>query len=155
MSRKFVKSICLIAISLVFCNITFAKNFDEKSPVGLWTTISDDDNKPRSMVQIKLNKGNLEGIIMKVYSKPDDHALCIHCQGNLKNKPIVGMRFMWGLKPSGELEWSGGKILVPKNGKTYKCKIALDKSGKKLSVRGYFGISLFGRTQTWIRRSSQ
>jgi len=47
--------------------------------------------------------------------------------------------------------YDGGEITDPKNGKTYRCKITLD--GKdKLIVRGYLGISLFGRSQVWFRQ---
>ena len=59
---------------------------------------------------------------------------------------------MWGLtRESGEEWWESGSILDPDNGKTYRCKIRLTNGGKNLDVRGYVGISLFGRTQTWNR----
>jgi hypothetical protein len=45
---------------------------------------------------------------------------------------------------------SPGKILDPKSGKLYKCYITLEENDK-LKVRGYIGISLFGRTQYWNR----
>ncbi len=48
-------------------------------------------------------------------------------------------------------EWTGGTVLDPANGKTYKCKIAVEDGGKKLKVRGYVGLSLLGRTQHWVR----
>lgn len=46
---------------------------------------------------------------------------------------------------------SGGTIRDPENGKTYKCYIAVVDGGKRLKVRGYLGISIFGRTQYWIK----
>jgi uncharacterized protein (DUF2147 family) len=62
------------------------------------------------------------------------------------------LTFIKGLKKEGH-EYNGGKILDPKNGKTYKCYITLE--GKdKLKVRGFIGISLFGRTQYWSRLKS-
>jgi uncharacterized protein (DUF2147 family) len=48
-------------------------------------------------------------------------------------------------------QWSGGKILDPDNGKTYKCYIAVEDGGQKLKVRGFIGFSLLGRTQYWLR----
>jgi uncharacterized protein (DUF2147 family) len=48
-------------------------------------------------------------------------------------------------------EYTGGQILDPANGKTYKSKMSLAEGGKKLDVRGYVGAPLFGRTQTWVR----
>jgi len=51
-------------------------------------------------------------------------------------------------------EWSGGIILYPKKGKTYKCTIKLEGTGGTLTVRGYIGFSLLGRSQTWVRMDS-
>ncbi|MBC8051913.1 MAG: DUF2147 domain-containing protein [Sphingobacteriaceae bacterium] len=45
--------------------------------------------------------------------------------------------------------WTGGTIYDPKNGSTYSCKMRL--KGTKLEIRGYIGISLFGRTEIWQR----
>jgi uncharacterized protein (DUF2147 family) len=61
----------------------------------------------------------------------------------------MGLIFIKGLTKDGE-EYSGGKILDPKNGKLYKCYITLE-GNDKLKVRGYIGISLLGRTQYWKR----
>jgi uncharacterized protein (DUF2147 family) len=47
--------------------------------------------------------------------------------------------------------WSGGEILDPKNGKIYRAKMSLSEDGKSLNVRGFIGVSLIGRTQTWWR----
>ena len=63
------------------------------------------------------------------------------------------MGILWGLTKDGE-EWSGGFVLDPKKGKTYKCTIKLDGAGGTLTVRGYIGFSLFGRSQTWVRMDS-
>ena len=60
------------------------------------------------------------------------------------------MTILWGLKDEGEA-WKGGQILDPDNGKTYRCKMTVSDDGRELDVRGYIGISLIGRTQTWLR----
>jgi uncharacterized protein (DUF2147 family) len=54
------------------------------------------------------------------------------------------------MRPQGD-EWSGGEILDPEIGKTYRAKMQLVDGGRKLIVRGYIGFSLFGRSQTWLR----
>jgi uncharacterized protein (DUF2147 family) len=46
-------------------------------------------------------------------------------------------------------EYSGGSIYDPQSGKTYSCKMTL--IGENLKVRGYIGISLFGRTEIFER----
>ena len=48
-------------------------------------------------------------------------------------------------------EWGNGYIIDPKNGEIYHCKMTIDPDGNTLQVRGYIGIPLFGRTQTWTR----
>jgi uncharacterized protein (DUF2147 family) len=55
-----------------------------------------------------------------------------------------------GLKKNGD-QYDGGEILDPENGKTYRCKMKLDETGNALEVRGYIGLSLFGRSQLWHR----
>jgi len=60
------------------------------------------------------------------------------------------MQVLWGLKEKNG-EWKGGKVLDPDTGNVYRCKLAVSEDGEKARVRGYIGISLLGRTQTWTR----
>jgi uncharacterized protein (DUF2147 family) len=122
------------------------------SPAGKWQTIDDVTGKPKSIVTLWEEGGKLFGKIDEVLTTDADNPnhLCIHCEGDLKNKPEVGLRILWDMQKDGE-QWSGGKILDPHNGKVYRCTISLEDSGKKLKVRGFIGISLIGRTQYWTR----
>ena len=54
------------------------------------------------------------------------------------------------MKQSGD-EYVDGDILDPDNGSVYRSKMKLEDEGRKLSVRGFIGVSLFGRSQTWER----
>jgi hypothetical protein len=74
----------------------------------------------------------------------DPNPRCVRCDGDAKDRPLIGLTILWGLQKSGD-KWSGGKIRDPDNGKIYKCSIALE--GNKLKVRGFIGFSLLGRTQ--------
>ncbi len=121
----------------------------EATPVGKWKTIDDATGKEKSIVAITEEGGQLYGHVQQLLD-PEAKTTCEKCEGELKDKPIVGMRILWGLKKEGS-GWSGGKILDPKNGKTYKCSLSVKDGGKKLDVRGFIGISLLGRTQTWVR----
>jgi hypothetical protein len=49
------------------------------------------------------------------------------------------------------LEYDGGEILDPETGFVYRCRLTLSGDGAKLMVRGYLGLLIFGRTQTWMR----
>ncbi len=122
----------------------------EFSPVGLWRTFDDEDGKAASLVRIDNVEGILEGRVVRILPRPGHpiDARCEACGGARKNQPVTGMIILWGMKPEGEY-YGGGEILDPHNGRTYRCKIRV--KGNTLEVRGYLGISLFGRTQTWVR----
>ena len=142
----------MIRMLLIFAMFLFAPlSFANDSPVGLWKTIDDKTHKPRSIVRIVEENGEFKGIVEKglVEGESPDR-VCDKCDPPRKNQKILGMTFMWGLKKDGS-EFKGGEILDPDNGKIYKCKMKLVDGGKKLDVRGYIGISLIGRTQTWLR----
>ena len=69
-----------------------------------------------------------------------------------QNNPIIGLVMLTGFKFDGDEEWKGGDIYDPESGKTYTSYIYL-KDSNTLKVRGYIGISLFGRTETWTRKN--
>lgn len=126
---------------------------DELTPVGTWTTIDDATGKAKSVVQITDIGGKLEGKVLEVLQSDDGpHPICKNCTGDRKDKPIEGMVIMWDVVKDGA-SWSGGRILDPKTGKVYKVSLTPSDGGAKLDVRGYIGFSLFGRTQTWQRKS--
>lgn len=124
--------------------------FAQSSPIGVWKTIDDKTGKEKSYVRIYETKaGKLQGEVIKILTPGKEDAVCDKCDGENKNKPIKGLTIIWGLEKDGD-SWSGGQILDPNSGKKYKCSMKLD-GNNKLSVRGYVGISLMGRTQTWTR----
>lgn len=125
----------------------------DASPVGLWQSIDDVSGKPKALIRITEHKGMLEGRIEKLFRAPDQdpNPRCEHCEGARHNQPVVGMVFMSGLKKDGD-EYSGGEILDPDNGQVYRSKVALRDGGTRLSVRGYIGVPLLGRSQIWLRQ---
>jgi uncharacterized protein (DUF2147 family) len=125
---------------------------DTSSPAGVWKSIDDKTRKERSIIRITDVNGEFKGVVEKIFDQPgDDPAhLCKECKDERKDKPIVGMTILWGLKKDGD-GWSGGEILDPKNGKIYRAKMSLSEDGRRLNVRGFIGVSLIGRTQTWWR----
>jgi uncharacterized protein (DUF2147 family) len=125
---------------------------DSASPTGLWRSIDDKTGKERALIRIVEHEGVYEGRVEKIFPQPDDDPLhlCRKCEGARKDQPIIGMTILWGLHKDGD-QYEGGEILDAKEGKTYRCKMKLVEGGKKLEVRGYIGVSLFGRSQTWMR----
>lgn len=122
------------------------------TPVGRWKTVDDATGRAKSIVTIWEQDGMLYGRIEALLDPPanDPDPKCIRCAGDLKNQRVIGMHILWDLKKNGD-QWSGGKVLDPNNGKTYRCSIAVEDGGRKLKVRGFTGFSLIGRTQYWLR----
>jgi uncharacterized protein (DUF2147 family) len=125
---------------------------NEPSPAGLWKTIDDSSGQVKGLVRIREANGRFEGKIEKIFPKPGDDPApkCDKCDGKRKNQPVLGMTILWGLAKQTE-DYQGGEILDPENGKVYRAKMTLLVGGKKLEVRGFIGVSLFGRSQIWLR----
>jgi len=128
----------------------------DDSPAGRWISIDDKDGKPRSVIEIADLPSGLQAKIVQIYDRPGDNPrhLCRKCKGELKDKPVIGMMVINGLKRDGD-QWDGGTILDPGSANVYSAKLRLIDGGQKLEVRGYLGISLFGRSQTWVREASK
>jgi uncharacterized protein (DUF2147 family) len=120
------------------------------SAVGLWRTIDDETQQPKALVRITDDGGVLSGRIEKLFNPARPHPVCDQCTDQRKDQPIEGMTILSGLKPAGG-GWEDGEILDPGKGKIYRAKAKLVDGGKQLQVRGFVGVSLFGRTQTWMR----
>lgn len=130
-----------------------AQAADPASPVGRWRTIDDDTKSERSIVEVTKVGDELQGRVLRIFYRPDEKPdpVCELCEGARKDQPVIGMTFLWGLKPDGGNDWAGGAILDPKNGKIYNAKLSLTEAGSQLRVRGYIGTPLLGRTQIWLR----
>jgi uncharacterized protein (DUF2147 family) len=124
------------------------------SPAGVWRTIDDNTKKDKSLVRIVEANGVFTGKVEKIVDPdaPKD-AVCKDCTDERKDKPILGMTIIRNMKQSSDDKtvFEGGDILDPNNGKVYQSKMKLVDNGEKLEVRGFIGISLLGRTQTWVR----
>ena len=126
----------------------------QATPAGVWKTIDDETKKEKSLIRITEAGGVYTGKLEKLLdptAKPD--AVCDKCSDDRKDKPLVGMTLIKGVKQSesDKAMWDGGEILDPNNGKTYKVRLTPVDGGKTLAVRGYIGAPLLGRTQTWVR----
>lgn len=124
-------------------------NVQSQTVIGKWKTIDDETGEAKSIVEVYEQSGKIYGKIIRILRKEHINDVCSLCPGANKNKPILGMVIINGLKKDGD-EYKGGTILDPTTGKTYKCNITLD-GVDKLKLRGFIGISLLGRTQYWSR----
>ena len=136
-----------ITILALFFSMAFYAQ--SSTVIGKWKTIDDETGKPKSIVEIYEHSGKVYGKVVDILDVEKKKNLCTKCPAEDKNKPVMGLVIIKGLSKDGN-EYNGGKILDPVSGKTYKCFLALE-GNDQLKVRGYIGLSLFGRTQTWHR----
>jgi uncharacterized protein (DUF2147 family) len=141
-----------IGIALVLAS-TFAAA-QATSPAGLWKTVDDATKKEKSLVRIVESGGVYTGKVEKFLDPATAaDAVCKDCSDERKDKPILGMTIIRNMKASADDKgvFEGGDILDPNNGKVYSAKLKLVDNGARLDVRGYIGMPMLGRTQTWIR----
>ncbi len=149
MHRATLRAVVGVGLAIA-AGLAFAQS---ASPAGLWKTVDDDTHKEKSLVRIVETGGVFSGKVEKIIDPdaPKD-AVCKDCTDERKDQPILGMTIIRNVKAGDDKAvFSGGDILDPKNGKIYKVKLTLIDGGTKLDVRGFIGVSLFGRTQTWTR----
>jgi len=139
--KKYLFTVFFVAVAGVFST--------QAQVTGKWKTIDDETKEAKSIVEVYEKDGKIYGKVVEILNPAKKDSKCQNCKGEDKDKPILGLTIIKGLKKDGN-EYTDGDILDPQKGKLYSCTIKLD-GNDKLSVRGYMGISLIGRSQTWYR----
>ncbi len=149
--------VCRFALGLIGCALMLVQPVSAlggdaaASPAGTWLTESGGAD-----VKIADCGGKLCGSIVWIKEPLDAHGQQKVDSNNpdqsLRSRKLVGLPILSGFVPAGDGSnvWQDGLIYNPQDGKTYKCTLTL-VDGHTLRVRGYVGISLFGKTQTWTR----
>ncbi|HEX9980332.1 MAG TPA: DUF2147 domain-containing protein [Flavobacterium sp.] len=140
-----MKKSILLLIAILFFTISYSQG----SVLGRWRTIDDETGKAISIVEIFEKGGKVYGKVVEIFDPKSRAKTCSLCTGEDKDKPVLGLTVIKGLTKDGN-EYNGGQILDPKHGNLYRCYINIEDNDR-LKVRGYVGISLFGRTQYWQR----
>lgn len=136
---------------ILFTTIFFigVLNLQSQTIFGKWHSTNEETGEVDSVIEVYEKNGKAFAKVIEIKNPKRKNAICDLCTGDNKNKPILGLNILTGLEKDGE-EWSGGKILDPRNGKVYKCYIKLENENK-LKIRGYIGFSLIGKTAFWKR----
>lgn len=141
---KVMRRLAPLLLTVLFTTNAFA------DIAGLWQT-RDDDGKPTGYVKIINENAVYRGVIEKGLEKDKEEKYCAACKDERKGKRLIGMTILKGVVDKGNGSYQGTEILDPFSGNTYRVKLKLKEAGEALEVRGYVGVSLFGRTQTWYR----
>lgn len=139
--KKYIMLLLFFTLSLVM---------QSQSVLGKWKTVDDETGAHKCIVDIYEKEGKIFGKVIEILKPFDEKTLCQNCEGEKKDKPILGMVIINGLEKNKEY-YKNGTIFDAENGKEYKCRIKLDKETGKLQVRGY--IAFLYLTQYWIRHN--
>ena len=136
----------------IFLLIAFSSTMNAQTIFGNWLSKNKDTGTIDSVIKVYKKDGKVVAKIIEIKDTSRQNAVCELCEGKNKNKPILGLNILTGLEKQDD-EWSGGTILDPRNGKVYQSYIKL-VNPNKIKLRGYIGISLFGKTAYWERAES-
>jgi uncharacterized protein (DUF2147 family) len=140
------KKLLLILFLTIFSLDTWAQKAD--AILGTWANTNGQDH---ILIYKKGDKffGKLDWIKVPNDEQGKPKADKNNPDPALRLRPDLGLELLKDFTFDGDNVYSGGTVYDPKNGKTYSCKMTLD--GNNLNIRGYIGISLFGRSVTWTR----
>jgi uncharacterized protein (DUF2147 family) len=142
---------CFVFCTLALSNYALADNLS-----GTWQQIDDKTGSPKAIIEIRKETDNsYSGKIVKVTPRPGytPQKSCNKCPAPYTNQPILGMDVITGLKHiEGTSSYEKGRVIDPLAGKIYDARVRLNSNGKRLTLRGYVGVSALGRSQTWIRQ---
>jgi uncharacterized protein (DUF2147 family) len=143
----------LMALAMLLITTTAFRSQQDNPDaiVGVWKT-----GEGNAMVRIYKNGDKYQGKVVWLKEPIDPETGKpkvdkFHPDEASRTRPILGLINVWGFEYKEKNTWGEGNIYDPKNGNTYSCSMKLDKANS-LEVRGFIGVSLIGRTDTWTRQ---
>lgn len=121
-----------------------------QSVFGKWKTIDDRTGNPKAIIHIYELDGLMYGKVIEIVEEGKENFICEKCEGERKDKPVLGMTIIDAAEHHGEGVYKGDTLFDPQQAMTFRCKIWLNPDNSdELKVRGY--LAFIYRTQTWLR----
>ena len=151
-----MKYFTTLALSLCMLNSSFV--YASADLTGFWRSIDDKTGFTKGIVEISKEKnGTYNGKIIEITPRPgyNPKTHCNDCPAPYTNQPVIGLEVIKGMKPNDKNpnEYAGGTILDPITGKIYKSKIRLNTKADRITLRGFIGVEMIGRSQHWVRHN--
>lgn len=124
----------------------------EPTAVGLWQKLDEETKKPIIWFLFVDHGGVFEGYAARLFPQPGEtpSPVCTRCTDDRKGAPMLGLPMIRGMKRVG-MRYEDGTVLDPRDGKVYSAVMTLSPDNRKLTLRGYLGIELFGKDDVWYR----
>ena len=136
-------------INIIFFLITIFCQSQSDDILGIWL-----EEEKQSKIEIYKKNNSFFGKIIWLKEPLDKHGNEKLDKKNpnklLRNKPIKGLVIMKDLKYKKKGEWTEGEIYDARSGKTYSLEVYM-KNSNELELRGYIGLTLFGKSTSWTR----
>lgn len=142
-----------LVIALVAAIPSLGRADPHSTASGFWE-VREDDGFTSAWFLFSEKNNVFSARLVKGYRRPEIKTpikyICDACPGDKKGAHIMGLTLFWGMKRDG-LHYTGGSVLDPRDGSVYHAKMDLSEDGEDLSVRGYLGFEMLGKTQVWHR----
>ncbi len=132
----------ILLASILAGSAVLAGNWPANTIIGTWLV-------PKEDAKITISKCGAKYCGQISWLKTPEDLDVNNPDKSKRTRKILGLDILKGFVFD-DGEWSDGKIYDPDTGNTYKCKMWME-SKNKLAVKGYVGISLFGRSEVWTR----